>query len=380
MSASPTPSSAWSVTPFPVVELPTSGVTANMLLPATKLSCTESQVSTLVTDAVVKHVDWDGTSIRNKLQQHVEVHTESVRSAKLDELKATYEKKLLDALSGPVQSILETGERNSWASIRRLYRRETENAILRFLNSLSEYELDQTVSSQMVFELREHARCTVEKKAREEAGNVLMRMKERFSTVLSRDKDSMPRTWTANEDIRAITREARLAALRLMSVMAALRLDDKQDKIDRALMISLLDGGPLSQKRSIEFTSDPLASSTWQEVSPKDTLITPVQCKSIWRQFKAETEYPVAQAISMQVSGLLTISSSLLPTIMEIVTAIVNMSHNKKHSSHMSRQAGPHHAQSFSNQTRKHAQVHCHASPYSASSSSSVDSNSDNES
>jgi hypothetical protein len=42
-------------------------------------------------DAVVKHVDWDGTSIRNKLQQHVEVHTESVRSAKLDELKATYE-------------------------------------------------------------------------------------------------------------------------------------------------------------------------------------------------------------------------------------------------------------------------------------------------
>jgi hypothetical protein len=41
-------------------------------------------------DAVVKHVDWDGTSIRNKLQQHVEVHTESVRSAKLDELKATY--------------------------------------------------------------------------------------------------------------------------------------------------------------------------------------------------------------------------------------------------------------------------------------------------
>jgi hypothetical protein len=81
----------------------------------------------------------------------------------------------------------------------------------------------------------------------------------------------------------------------------------------------------------------------------------------------------------LQVSGLLTISSSLLPTIMEIVTAIVNMTHKKKHSSHMSR-AGPHHAQSFSNQTRKHAQVHYHASPDSASSSSSVDSNSDNES
>jgi hypothetical protein len=37
------------------------------------------------------------------------------------------------------------------------------------------------------------------------------------------------------------------------------------------------------------------------QARPMDTLITPVQCKSIWRQFKAETQYAVAQAISMQV-------------------------------------------------------------------------------
>ncbi|KAF7084919.1 hypothetical protein CFC21_088427 [Triticum aestivum] len=392
-------------------------------------------------DAVVKHADWDATNSRNKLQQSVEVHTACLRIAKLDELKATYEKKLLDALSGPAQSILETGERDSWASIRRLYRRETEHAILTFSDSLSEYELDQTTSVEMVLELREHARCTVVKKAREEAGNILIRMKGRFSTVFSHDKDLMPRTWTANEDIHAITREARLAALRLMSVMAAVRLDDKPDKIDRALMVSLLDGGPLCWKRSIEFTSDPLASTTWQEVSPKDTLITPVQCKSIWRQFKAETEYPVAQAILMQeahrrsnnllppawtilvlailgfnefmfllrnpvyilglflafvlsyavwlqydiwayfrhgaVSGLITISSSLLPTIMDIVVAIVNMSHRKKHSLHRSRRAPPYHAQSLSNQSQQHAEVHYHASP---DSPSSVDSSSGSDS
>ncbi|XP_044413210.1 protein ROOT HAIR DEFECTIVE 3 homolog 2 isoform X4 [Triticum aestivum] len=272
-------------------------------------------------DAVVKHADWDATNSRNKLQQSVEVHTACLRIAKLDELKATYEKKLLDALSGPAQSILETGERDSWASIRRLYRRETEHAILTFSDSLSEYELDQTTSVEMVLELREHARCTVVKKAREEAGNILIRMKGRFSTVFSHDKDLMPRTWTANEDIHAITREARLAALRLMSVMAAVRLDDKPDKIDRALMVSLLDGGPLCWKRSIEFTSDPLASTTWQEVSPKDTLITPVQCKSIWRQFKAETEYPVAQAILMQEAHRR--SNNLLPPAWTILVLAI---------------------------------------------------------
>ncbi|CAO2146878.1 unnamed protein product [Urochloa humidicola] len=183
--------------------------------------------------------------------------------------------------------------------------------------------------------------------------------------------------------------------------MAAIRLDDKPDKIDRALITALLDGGPLSQKRSVEFTYDPLASSTWEEVSPRDTLITPVQCKSTWRQFKAETEYAVAQAMSMQeahrrsknwlppawtilllailgynefmfllrtplyllglfvafvlsyavwlryditacfchgtLSALVTILSRLLPTIIDIVTAIVNMSHSQKHSAHQYR-------------------------------------------
>ena len=51
-----------------------------------------------------------------------------------------------------------------------------------------------------------------------------------------------------------------------MSVMAAIRLDDKPNKIERALTTALLDGGPLSHKRSTEFASDPLASSTWEEV------------------------------------------------------------------------------------------------------------------
>lgn len=43
------------------------------------------------------------------------------------------------------------------------------------------------------------------------------------------------------------------------------------------------------------------AGSCVVQVPPKDMLITPVQCKSLWRQFKTETEYTVTQAISAQV-------------------------------------------------------------------------------
>ncbi|KAI7999231.1 hypothetical protein LOK49_LG09G02598 [Camellia lanceoleosa] len=128
-------------------------------------------------------------------------------------------------------------------------------------------------------------------------------MKDTFSTIFNHDTDSMPRVWTGAEDIRAITKDARSASLKLLSVMAATRLDEKPDKIENVLFSSLMDGTvalPSSQNRSIGDSADPLASSSWEEVPPENTLITPVQCKSLWRQFKAETEYTVTQAISAQ--------------------------------------------------------------------------------
>lgn len=91
-----------------------------------------------------------------------------------------------------------------------------------------------------------------------------------------------------------------------------------------------------TQDKSTRALADPLATSTWEEVlifvylstlsvsklvshyeftlkqvSPKDTLITPVQCKSLWRQFKSETEYTVTQAISAQVNFIMSVISFL---------------------------------------------------------------------
>lgn len=110
----------------------------------------------------------------------------------------------------------------------------------------------------------------------------------------------MPRIWTGKEDIRAITKTARSASLKLLSVMAAVRLEDESDSIDKVLIVALVDGkAGASSSKSIT-SVDPLASSTWDEVPPSKTLITPVQCKSLWRQFKTETEYVVSQAIAAQ--------------------------------------------------------------------------------
>lgn len=275
-------------------------------------------------DAAIRQADWDASKVREKLRRDIEGHASSVCSLKLSEMKIKYEKQLTNALTHPVESLFEAGGNETWASIRKLLKRETQVAVSEFSTAIAGFELDKATIDTMVQNLREYARNIVVKKAREEAGKVLIRMKDRFSAVFNHDDDSMPRVWTGKEDIRAITKDARSASLKLLSVMAAIRLDDKPDKIENALVSSLMHGTvaiPSSQDRSIGAHSDPLASSAWEEFSPEDTLITPVQCKSLWRQFKAETEYSVTQAISAQEAHR--ISNNWLPPTWAIVAMIV---------------------------------------------------------
>ncbi|KAK7303534.1 hypothetical protein RJT34_14441 [Clitoria ternatea] len=254
-------------------------------------------------DASIRQANWSASKVRDKLRRDIDLHASSVRSEKLSGITANVEKKLAKALNEPVESLFEAGGKDTWLSIRELLKRETEVAVSEFSASIAGFELDEETVERMQQSLRDNARKLVENKAREEAGKILIRMKDRFSTVFNHDNDSLPRVWTGKEDIRAITRDARSASLKLLSDMAAIRLDEKPDRIGSVLQSSLIDKTSAitsSQHTNREASVDPLASSTWEEVSPEDVLISPVQCKALWRQFQGETEYTVTQAISAQ--------------------------------------------------------------------------------
>uniref|UniRef100_A0A0C9RKN9 Protein ROOT HAIR DEFECTIVE 3 homolog n=1 Tax=Wollemia nobilis TaxID=56998 RepID=A0A0C9RKN9_9CONI len=275
-------------------------------------------------DATVSQATWDSSKTREKLRRDIDAHASSVRAEKLTEITTNFEKRLSEALAEPVASLLDAASKDTWPSIRKLLNRETEAAISDFSSAISGFEIDEKTASRMIQNLKDYAKGVVEKKSREEAGQVLIRMKERFSSVFSQDAESMPRVWTGKEDIRAITKDARSKSMKLLAVMSALRLEEKTDKIESVLSSALLDGGDASgaiQERSISATVTPLASSTWDEVDPSDTLITPVQCRSLWRQFKTETEYTVSQAIAAQEANKR--SSTFLPPPWAIVALIV---------------------------------------------------------
>lgn len=93
------------------------------------------------------------------------------------------QKKLDQALAAPVESLLEAGGKDTWASIRRLLKRETEAAISGFSSAVTCFELDQSTFDKMVQNLRDYARSIAEKKSREEAGKVLILMKDRYVLI-----------------------------------------------------------------------------------------------------------------------------------------------------------------------------------------------------
>ncbi|KAI3670537.1 hypothetical protein L1987_87875 [Smallanthus sonchifolius] len=249
-------------------------------------------------DATIKQADWDSGKVRDKFSRDIDSHIAEVRTAKLSELNALYESKLKEVLDGPVEALLEGGGDDTWPAIRKLFHNETKTTVSEFSIALSGFEMDEETNEEMLLKLENYARGIVEGKTKEEAGKALYRMKERFTSLFNHDSDSMPRIWAGKEDIRAITKTARSSSLKLLSVLAAIRLDEDVDKIGDTLVLALVDH---KKDTSTSVSSrDPLASSTWEEVPATKTLITPVQCKSLWSQFQRETEYTITQAIASQ--------------------------------------------------------------------------------
>ncbi|MED6123013.1 Cell wall protein rhd3 [Stylosanthes scabra] len=288
-------------------------------------NCIESsmaQFGEACADVVIELADWDTSKVREKLRRDIDAHVASVRAEKLSELTSLYEEKLKDALSGPVEALLDEANTDTWSSIKKLLRRETESAVFGFSAALAGFDMDEDTRQKMISAIADYARGVVEGKAKDEAGRVLIRMKDRFTMLFSHDADSMPRVWTGKEDIRAITKTARSASLKLLSVMAVIRLDDGDaDNIEKTLVVALTDSSSSNVTDRSITTVDPLASSTWEKVPSSKTLITPVQCKSLWRQFKTETEYSVSQAISAQEANKR--SNNWLPPAWAVVALVI---------------------------------------------------------
>ncbi|KAH9625307.1 hypothetical protein KSS87_011325, partial [Heliosperma pusillum] len=190
-------------------------------------------------DSVVKQANWDVRKVRSKLVRDLTEHISSIRASKLDELTPNYKKTLNEALSRPIEALLEQPTDKTWLSISGLLKYETQAALDGFATDLSDFDLDEKTTNSMLTNIVEYARGVAEEKAKEAALKVLFLMKDRFISLLQSDQAS--RGWTEKDDILQIAGSARDMALKVLSVLSAIRLDDEFDHIDKCLIYALLE-------------------------------------------------------------------------------------------------------------------------------------------
>lgn len=269
-------------------------------------------------DAEVARSGWDSSKAKEKLLRDIDTHAQTKRKEKLAEVVSMFENKLEAALDEPTASLLDAAAPDTWSAISRLMEAEVKDATSRLSDAIVGFEPSKEEETKMRDFLSKFGRGVVEKKSKEEASQAIIRMKQRFINVFGHEADNMPRIWGEEHDVRAITRDARSSSLKLLSVLAAIRLDEdsqKSDSIESSLKPLLGDQPETALQRTISRTVSgnntaivrgqssalhALSVAMWPGVSSNDTLITPVQCKSIWRQFQAETEYTISQAMAAQ--------------------------------------------------------------------------------
>lgn len=89
------------------------------------------------------------------------------------------QKRLDTALAEPVAALLDAATSDTWPAVKKLLVQETESAISDLSAILVGFELDKEEEQKMITNLKETGRHIIEKKAREEASQALVRMKER---------------------------------------------------------------------------------------------------------------------------------------------------------------------------------------------------------
>nr|XP_028958809.1 protein ROOT HAIR DEFECTIVE 3 homolog 2-like [Malus domestica] len=99
------------------------------------------------------------------------VRCEEIANQKFKQLVQD-EKKLSLSLSGPVEALLETGAKDTWASIRKLLNRETKVAVSEFSTAVANFELDNETVVKMKQHLKDYARNWWRKKQEKRLGKL----------------------------------------------------------------------------------------------------------------------------------------------------------------------------------------------------------------
>mmetsp|Transcript_3599 Transcript_3599/g.10456 ORF Transcript_3599/g.10456 Transcript_3599/m.10456 type:complete len:858 (-) Transcript_3599:898-3471(-) len=292
-----------------------------------------------VRDLEVEGSGWTAAEAHSQLEDDIAVHVRQLEQAKVAAVTSAEEAQLRETVTGQVVPLLDGAPPNLWPRLQRVHADASAAAADSAFSQLKGYELSAEEKAALKKQLESCSRKLVESLVREASHTVLSRMKDRFGLVFSRDDGGMPRSWTPRVDIAATAAAARREAAAVLALLACLRLDappaacaaldaavgslaDQPDhRASRAGSVispgSSVDGGPSSAAGDF----DMLSGSDWPEMAKGSVLLSPQQCRGLWRQFMSDSDFLVGQAMATQEANRA--ASNRAPPLWAIVAMVV---------------------------------------------------------
>ncbi|XP_047339786.1 protein ROOT HAIR DEFECTIVE 3-like [Impatiens glandulifera] len=236
-------------------------------------------------DISIPEGNLDSSLEKKKFMNEVYAIVGQARGGKMNDLiHELYKEKLRDATREPLEAILGYPWSQTWPNIRELLATQSKEIADDYYQAMSRYGAEQETSlDDIQTQFQGYLRQIIVAKAKTEAPKVTNLMQDRFITMFLQDPDSMPRSWDAdNIDINKIIRIAKTQSLKMLAVMAAIRLESENgDQIEDTLSMAFL--GDEDDHEHPSYGA--LASTTWNGISKEDTLLSPIKCASMWKHF-----------------------------------------------------------------------------------------------
>ncbi|KAK9824432.1 hypothetical protein WJX72_010204 [[Myrmecia] bisecta] len=259
-------------------------------------------------DLFVAVADWDTQAAQHEMVQSIDAYIEGLKQAKVAEVQRLAERCLADALAGPAISLLDHAPADLWPRLGKLLASAAAKAEQVVSEGLVGYDLSEEEQYALATQLDSFANGKLEGHVQEAAHTALSRMKDKFTEVFSRDEKGMPRAWGPRANIPAVTQRARLASAKVLAQLAILRIGAPQElgeAVDRAVLGLAADKGPEEASSSAAEIGDAaefdiMSASEWPQAPAASVLLTPSQCRTLWRQFASDANYTVQQAMATQ--------------------------------------------------------------------------------
>ena len=241
----------------------------------------------------------EAEDVRARLAEDFQRELDQARSAAIEAVLAAAWKKLAKGIASPSAVLLQDLPADMWYGLRKILAAKTGQATEALLGKLAGFELGAEEAEGMVALMRAEADKCMGDLVEGAAESALPRLTKKFDALFCKTEKGVPRTWSPKVNIEALTLSAKASVAGMVALLAVSQLGGDMGAFDgmAKALAALADPDDAKAQAAL---ADATALNAWKGASEEETLLSPSECRDLWKRLEGEVAYTISQAVQTQ--------------------------------------------------------------------------------